>query len=199
MHIILIIVGVLVVCIVVFFIAYKLFSARMQHYQFAHQLLPKQLFAEPVAVLVPMVSATGFSNEGREHLLRFWEAAGQDYSGQHLVASDSLTYSMVVLGHPNSTAFLIELPPPVKKPEAFFTLMVFDAPGLTVGTVRHLRYFTLEFHGNKNGIAKTWLSEWKPKADGNLEYVDHGEGPAPDKGEFMARVQQIIEASGSQP
>ena len=78
-------------------------------------------------------------------------------------------------------------------------MMVFDAPGLTVGTVRHLRYFTLEYHGAKNGNAKTLLSEWKPKPDGELEYVDHGEGPAPDQNEFMTRVQQIIETSGSQP
>ena len=199
MHIILIILGVIVVCVVALFIAYKLFGARIQHYQFAHRLLPEQLFADPVAVLVPLVSATGFSNEGREHLLRFWEAAGQDCSGNHLVASDSLTYSMTVLGHPNSTAFLIELPPPVKKPEAYYVLIVFDAPGLTCGTVRHLRYFVLQYDGQKNGTPKTSMCEWKPKADGKLEYVSLGEGPPPDKGEFMTRVQQIIETSGSQP
>ena len=199
MHIILIILGVIVVCVVAFFIACKFMLARLQHHQFAHQVLPKALFADPSAVLVPLVSATGSSAEGREHLLRFWEAAGEDASENHKVSPDSLTYSMVVLGHPNSTAFLIELPPPVKKPEAFMVLIVFDAPGLTCGTLRHLRYFALQYDTDKNAPHKTWLCEWKPQENGKLEYVDLGAGPPPEKSAFMARVQQIIETSGSQP
>ena len=97
-----------------------MFSARQQHYQFAHQLLPKHLFAEPAAVLIPMVSASGFSEEGRAHLLQFWEAAGEGYSGAHLVSSDALTYSMQVLGHPNSTAFLDRTPSTCQKPRGLF-------------------------------------------------------------------------------
>src|SRR5258705_13991553 len=66
-----IILGLVVLCAVAWVIGFIFFRARMQHYVFAHQLLPSQMFAEPVAVLVPMVSPTGFSSEGREHLLRF--------------------------------------------------------------------------------------------------------------------------------
>jgi len=132
-------------------------------------------------------------------LLRFWEAAGEGHSAKDRVASDSLTYSMEVLGHPNSTAFFVTLPPPVKKTEAHFVLMVFDAPGLSCGTVRHLRYFVLEHYGQENGTPKTQLGEWIAKENGGLKFEDHGAGTSPEKEAFMARVQQIIEASGSQP
>lgn len=194
-----VVLGVLVACVVGWFIAFLRYRARMQHYIFAHQLLPSQMFAEPAAVLAPMVSPTGFSSEGRDHLLRFWEAAGEGQTGGDLASPDALTYSMEVLGHPNSTAFFVELPPPEKKTEAHFALMVFDAPGLCHSTVRHLRYFVLEHYGQQNGAPKTQLGEWTSKDDGSLKYADHGAGPPPEKEAFMARVQEIIEASGSQP
>ena len=193
------ILGLLVLCAAAWVIALVFLRARMQHYIFAHQLLPSHMFAEPLAVLGPMVSSAGFSPEGREHLLRFWEAAGEGLSAKDSVSPDALTYSMEVLGHPNSTAFLVTLPPPVKRTEAHFALLVFDAPGLCVNEVRHLRYFVLEHYGQKNGTARTQLGEWTPKGDGNLKYVDHGTGTPPDKESFMARVQEIIETSGSQP
>jgi len=196
---IIIVVGVLVLLAALWVLGLIFYRARMQHYIFVHQLLPSAMFAQPVEVLAPMVSPTGFSPEGRGHLLRFWEAAGEGHSGKDLVGPDDLTYSMEVLGHPNSTAFLVTLPPPIKKTEAHFALMVFDSPGLCCDAVRHLRYFVLEHYGQKNGMAKTQLGEWTPKGDGGLKYVDHGPSTPPDKASFMARVQEIIETSGSQP
>lgn len=190
-----IILGVVVLAAVAWVIGFIFFRARMQHYIFAHQLLPTQMFTEPFAVLTPMVSPTGFSPEGREHLLRIWEAAGEGQTDKDLVSPDALTYSMEVLGHPNSTAFFVTMPPPAKKTEAHFALMVFDAPGLCCDAVRHLRYFVLEHYGP----SKTQLSEWTPKEDGSLKHVDHGTGTPPDKASLMARVQEIIEQSGSQP
>jgi hypothetical protein len=194
-----IVLGLVVLCVVAWVIGFIFYRARMQPYVFAHQLLPSQMFAEPVAVLAPMVSPTGFSPEGREHLLRFWEAAGEGHTDKDLVPADELTYSMEVLGHPNSTAFFITLPAPIKKTEAHFVLMVFDAPGLCLDAVRHLRYFVLENYGQKNGTPKTQLSEWAPNEDGSLKHIDHGTGTPPDKASFLARVQEIIEVSGSQP
>jgi hypothetical protein len=194
-----IILGVVVVCVVAWLIAFTFLRARMQHYIFAHQLLPLAMFDDPVAVLAPMVSPTGFSAEGQDHLLRLWEAAGEGHSPKDRVPFDGLSYSMEVLGHPNSTAFFVTLPPPAKKTEAHFALMVFDAPGLCHGTVRHLRCFVLENYGRENGNPRTQLGEWTPKENGELKYAGHGAGPPPDKEAFMASVQQIIEASGSQP
>jgi hypothetical protein len=194
-----IILGLLLVCVIAWVIGFIFYRARMQHYVFAHQLLPSKMFADPVMVLVPMVSPAGFSPEGREHLLRFWEAAGEGHRGKDLVSPEELTYSMEVLGHPNSAAFFVTLPPPIKKSEAHFALMVFDSPGLCFDAVRHLRYFVLEYYGQKGGTPKTQLTEWTPKKDGSLKFVDHGTGTPPDKASFMAKVQQIIKASGSQP
>ena len=192
-------VGVLFLFAVVWVIGFLKHRARMQHYIFAHQLLPAQMFADPATVLVPMVSETGYSEEGRAHLLQFWEAAGEGQSGDDVVRADGLTYSMEVLGHPNSTAFFVTLPPPVKKSEAHFVLMVFDAPGLCVGTPRQLRYFVLENYGERDGALKTQLGEWVAKDDGSLKYADHGEGLPATKEAFMAKVEEIIRASGSQP
>ena len=196
---IIVILGLLFLCVIAWVIGFIFYRARMQLYIFAHQLLPSQMFADPSAVLVPMVSPEGYSDEGRAHLLRLWDAAGEGQSGKDLVSSESLTYLMVVLGHPNSTAFLVTLPPPEKTTEAIFALMVFDAPGLCCNAVRHLRYFVLEYYGQKDGITKTQLSEWTPKEGGGLKHVDHGKGVEADGRAFMAKVQEIIEASGSQP
>jgi hypothetical protein len=173
--------------------------ARIQHYVFAHQALPLEMFADPELVLVPMVNAKGFSEEGRQHLLQFWEAAGEGCPARDLVAADELTYSMEVLGHPNSTAMFVTLPPPKVKPEAYFVLMVFDAPGLCFGKPRHLRYFTLEYHGMKKGVPQTLVSEWKATGKGGLDYVSYDEETPPEKEAFMARVEEIIKESGSQP
>jgi hypothetical protein len=194
MTILYVLIGVVVLIGIAWFLGLMFLRARMQHYVFAHQLLPGQLFDKPVAVLAPMVSAEGFSAEGREHLLMFWEAAGEGFSGKDLVSPEALTYSMEVLGHPNSTAFFIPLPPPLKKTEAHFALMVFDAPGLCCDQVRHLRYFVLEHYGET-----TQLGEWVGKENGDLEYKDHGGGLPPEKEPFLAKVQEIIETSGSQP
>ena len=194
-----IVLGVIVVAAIAWLIGFIFFRARMQHYIFAHQWLPSQMFADPVTVLGVLASATGSSVEGRAALRAFWEAAGEGQSGQDVVSPDALTYSTEVIGHPNSTAYLVALPPPVKKTEAHFALMVFDAPGLCCGTVRHLRYFVLEHYGQSNGSPKTQLGEWTPKEDGCLKYADHGTGTPPDRESFLARVQQIIETSGSQP
>jgi hypothetical protein len=190
-----IILGVLVLAAVAWIIGFIFFRARMQHYIFAHQWLPSQMFSDPVTVLGALASATGSSEEGRTALRAFWEAAGEGQSGKDVVPSDALTYSTEVLGHPNSTAYLVTLPPPVKKTEAHFALMVFDAPGLCCGTLRQLRYFVLEHYGP----SKTQLGEWTPKDDGSLKYADHGTGTSPDRESFLARVQQIIVESGSQP
>jgi hypothetical protein len=180
-------------------IGYLFYRARMQHYVFAHQALPLELFAEPELMLAPLIDATGFSEAGRQHLLRFWEASAEGCEARDLVSADELTYSMEVLGHPNSTAIFILLPPPKVKPEAYFALMVFDAPGLATSKIRHLRYFTLEYHGQKNGVPKTLMGEWKDNGKGGLDYESYDRTTPPDKAAFLARVEQIIQESGSQP
>src|SRR4051794_7368698 len=115
-----IVLGLVVVGVVAWVIGFIFFRARMQHYIFAHQLLPTQMFADPVRVLGTLASGTGSSDEGRAALHALWAAAGEGLSGEDVVSPEALTYSTEVLGHPNSTAYLVTLPPPVKKTEAHF-------------------------------------------------------------------------------
>src|SRR5436190_2198872 len=180
MKIAIIVVLVLVVAVVAFIIIARRGLARMQHYQFAHDVLPTQLFADPASVIVPLIAPDSSSPGGRELLLGLWEAAGQTSRDGIVVRSDGLDYTTDIFGHPNSTACLIQLPPPLKKPEAYFAAIVFDGPGLAVGTPRQLRYFVLEYHGEKNGAPKTLVGEWSPKEDGKLQYSGHGSDTPPD-------------------
>jgi hypothetical protein len=190
--------GILAVVVIFWVLMFMFGRARMQHYVFAHQTLPSSVFENHQVILTPLVSAKGSSSEGRMHLLKLWQVAAEGLPEQDLVSGDTLAYSMVVLGHPNSTAFFIQLPKAERKTEAHFSLIVFDAPGLSVGKVRHLRYFVLENYGEADGKPKTNLGEWVRKGDG-LKYVDHGKGTPADKAAFMAAVEKIVKESGSQP
>jgi hypothetical protein len=194
-----IVVLVVIVAVVAFIAVARRSLARMQHYQFAHDVLPTQLFADPASVIIPLIAPESANPGGRDFLLELWEAAGQTAGDGILVPPDGLDYSTDVFGHPNSTACLIRLPPPLKKPEAYFAAIVFDGPGLAVGTPRQLRYFVLEHHGEKNGSPKTLVGEWSPKGEGKLTYASHGSDTPPDLAAFVSRVRQIIETSGSQP
>jgi hypothetical protein len=199
MKIAIILVLVLVLAVVIFIIIARRGLARMQHYQFAHDVLPTQLFADPASVIIPLIAPDSTSPGGRDSLLALWEAAGQTSGDGIVVPPDGLDYTTDVFGHPNSTACLIQLPQPLKKPEAYFAAIVFDGPGLAVGTPRQLRYFILEHHGDKNGTPKTLVGEWSLKDNGKLKYSDHGSDTPPDMAAFTSRVREIIETSGSMP
>lgn len=199
MRIALIVVLVLVVLVVAFIIVARRGLARMQHYSFAHDVLPTQLFAAPTSVIIPLIAPETTKPGGRNLLLTLWEAAGQCSQDGIVVPPDGLDYTTDVFGHPNSTACLIQLPPPLKKPEAYFAAIIFDGPGLAVGAPRQLRYFVLEHHGDNNGAPKTLIGEWTPKGDNKLKYSEHGSGTPPDLAAFTNKVRQIIETSGSMP
>ena len=64
MKIALIIVLVLVVAVVAFIIIARRGLARMQHYQFAHDLLPTQFFADPSSVVIPLIAPDSTSPGG---------------------------------------------------------------------------------------------------------------------------------------
>ncbi len=193
------------VVLVVAFVAFLLLARRglawMRHYQFAHEVLPRQLFADPATVIIPLIAPASSSRGGRDFLLHLWAAAGgspEDGVGD-VVPPEGLDYTTDVFGHPNSTVCLIHLPKPSRKPEAYFAAIVFDGPGLAAGTPRQLRYFVLEHHGDDHGTPKTLLGEWTPGANGKLDYAEHGAGTPPDLAAFTSRVREIIETSGSQP
>ncbi len=72
-----IVIVVLVVAFVAFIIIARRGMARMQHYQFAHDVLPTQLFADPASVILPLIAPDSTSPGGRDFLLALWDAAGQ--------------------------------------------------------------------------------------------------------------------------
>jgi hypothetical protein len=199
MKIALIVASVLIFAVVAFVIIARRGLARMQHYQFAHDVLPTQLFFDPASVIMPLIAPETTNPGGRDFLLTLWQAAGETSQDGIVVPADGLDYTTDVFGHPNSTACLIQLPPPLQKPEAYFAAIIFDGPGLAVGAPRQLRYFVLEYHGDNNGVPKTLVGEWTPKGDSKLKYSEHGSGTPPDLSAFANKVRQILETSGSMP
>jgi hypothetical protein len=183
----------LVVLVIAFIFVARRGLARMQHYQFAHDLLPSELFANPASVILPLIAPDSATPGGRDMLLALWEEAGRRSGDGIVVPPDGLDYTTDVFGHPNATACLIQLPPPLKKPEAYFAAIIFDGPGLAVGAPRQLRYLVLEHHGDNNGTPRTLVGEWSAKDNGKLTYSEHGTGIAPDMTSFAARVREIVE------
>src|SRR5438477_463763 len=106
MKIAIIVILVLVVAVVAFIMIARRGLARMQHYQFAHEVLPTQLFADPASVIIPLVSPASGSPGGRDFLLQLWEATGQTAGDGIVVPPDGLDYATEVFGNPNSTACL---------------------------------------------------------------------------------------------
>lgn len=174
-------------------------SQRMQHYAFAHVVLPYELFLSTDSIIFPLIKLDSSQNpDGRDFLVSLWDLAGKP-AGYGVVPPDGLDYTIEVFSHPNSTAFLIQLPMPMKKPEAYFAAIVCDLPGLATGKPRQLRYFVLEYHGEKNGAPKTLLGEWMRARNGGLKYAAHGSNTPPDMASFQRKVQEIIAASDSMP
>src|SRR6187455_2306987 len=99
----LIIFGVIVV-IVALFIFFRRRMPRMQHYAFAHEVLPSRLFANPESVIIPLIAPQSFSPGGRELLLALWNEAGEASTDPTLLSPDGLDYTSDVFDHPNSTA-----------------------------------------------------------------------------------------------
>lgn len=190
MKLALVVILVLVISLVALILIVSRSVARMQHYQFAHNLLPNELFRDPDSVLMSLIGPNG-----RDFLLHLWEVAGETYGDGRVVTPDGLALTHEVFGHPNSTACFVHLPKPLKKPEAYFAAIVFDGPGWAVGTPRQLRYFVLEYHGEQNGIPRTLLGEWIRKGEGKLRYADHGSDTPPNVEAFVKRLGEIIESS----
>jgi hypothetical protein len=168
---------------------------RMQHYMFAHDVVPRAVLADPVACL-PHLLLNGLSVATKNQLLvGWWDEAKQSAPLGAGIPLEQMKYRTEVLGHPNATAFVIEMPPVAKPREAIAIVVVADGPGLAAGKLRLTRYFTLE--ANKAGDAS--ISEWVQKAPGKLGYREHVKHCGRDIGAFLESVQNIVHADGSMP
>ncbi len=70
MKIAIIVIFVLVVAVIAFIIIARRGLARMQHYRFAHHVLPTQLFADPASVAIRQSRRGGHRRADRCALLR---------------------------------------------------------------------------------------------------------------------------------
>jgi hypothetical protein len=168
---------------------------RMQHYMFAHDVVPQAIFNDPIGCL-PLLLSNGRSSAKQSELLTtWWQQAKQSAPFAAEIPVEEISFRTEVLGHPNATAFIIEMPPPEKKREAAAIIVVADGPGLAVGKMRHLRYFALEFDGS----GRASIGEWFQKSPGKLSYREHGGGHSVDVDAFVKAVHRIVEVDGSMP
>ena len=167
---------------------------RIQHYVFAHKLLPQTFFENPVGVIMPLIiSATDRSKpEAVELLNALWQDSNVE-AGAQPIDWDPSAFEVTVLSHPNNTVAVIPLPPPLHKAEAHYVAMVFDGPGMAAGNIRQLRYFTLEHSGGD--VPKTFLSEWSAGKSDDLEYEVHFEDVEPNVATFLEKIETLLPAS----
>ena len=173
-------------------------ALRHQHYGFAHQLLPHVVFS-PRRNFAELLL-----EQGPTYLERLWE------SPAILIPPD-----MDIVPHPKhdviqkkdgSLWIFIEMPPPRRRAEAYFILI------LSGGTRRNpiavilswfvrrpvlFRYFTLELSSHENDVCQTCLCEWVSDL-GSVSHRNHGEGPVvPERQAFLAAVEQKIASEGN--
>ena len=169
---------------------------RIQHYVFAHKLLPRTLFDNPVGLVMPLVvTATDRSRpEGVELLRALWNDADVEPGVHPKIDWDPSGYLVTCLSHPNNMVIVIPLPEPLNKAEAYYAAMVVDSPGMAAGHIRQLRYFVLELMGMRGEHRKTCLSEWSPKGSKELEYKIHFEDIQPSVPVLLSKIESLLPA-----
>jgi hypothetical protein len=185
------VVAVVAIAIVFFFRS----QPRMQHYMFAHVVAPRAILADPVACL-PQLLSDGRTVATKNNLLaEWWTEAKQSAPLGTDIPLKQMRYRTEVLGHPNATAFVIEMPPVAKPKEAVAIAVVADGPGLAAGKPRLVRYFALEASSNDNAL----IGEWVQKAPGKLSYRVHEKNCERNVDAFLQSLQGIVQADGSMP
>lgn len=141
-------------------------DSRRQHYDFAHYYLPQTAFRDLSA------GFTIFCGPDADVLLKsVWRALDNQLSEEERMEPEGLGY--FVRRHGDFVISVVELPPPVAVPEAFFAALAFGPirNGAVDGSLS-LRYFTLELGSDPSEqMEYTVLGEWT--ADGahlNLGY-----------------------------
>jgi hypothetical protein len=162
---------------------------------FAHVVVPRAILADPVACL-PQLLSNGHSVATKNDLLAdWWAEAKQSAPLGADIPLKQMRYNTEVLGHPNATVFVIEMPPVAKPKEAVAIAVVADGPGLAAGKPRLVRYFALEASRNSEAL----IGEWVQKAPGKLHYRVHEKGCERNVDTFLQSLQSIVQADGSMP
>jgi hypothetical protein len=161
---------------------------RLHHYLFAQGFLPHLALSKPDEVLSALLSPTGHSREGDSFLIDLWRRAGEDLPPSKHVPAAGLTYGMEVLHSPRSAVYVIQLPAPLRPPEAYFAAIVFDSVAFAASQAADVRYFTLE----RSFGGLTMIGESRFATTGELEHIDHDECPATDKDTFLTSLRRLV-------
>ncbi len=149
--------------------------ARLQHYLFAHRVLPDLFSRDPLQMLAALKGP-----DGPERLRRLWEEVGKGAPPEERVAPDGLTCSDHELSRGLwCPTLVVVMPPTANVGEAILAAAV-----LAGGP----RYFTLE-HGLAlpEGAPRTVLCEWRAGS-----HLNYGDGPPADVTAFLQAVEDKV-------
>ena len=134
-----------------------------QHYLFAHRILSGLMQSDPDGFRSALLK------EGNGLLQRLWLHAGQH--GQPSPGGEP-TFSVHQVT-PSQEALIVQLPPPLEPPEAYFVALW----GKQV--------YTLELGRDLSGVANTYLCSWRDSTHANL-----GQGPEPQREAFLKALSE---------
>lgn len=162
---------------------------RLHHYLFAQGFLPNVALSKPDEVLSVLLSPTGQSVEGTSFLTKLWMKASEGLPDKQHLPAEGLTYEMAVLHSPRSAVYVVQLPSPLRPPEAYFAAITFDSVAFAAGSPPNVRYFTLErSFGGLHVIGESRIA-----ANGELEHINHDEEcSGTNKESFLNALREVV-------
>jgi len=161
---------------------------RCDHYFFAHVVLRKAVFTNPVHCVTSLASS-----DCRQYLSELWDEViaecERHRQGASLRLDDILIHKLRVGAFPCT---LVEMPSPQYSTEAFFVAIILtvditdQSQAMSVDSVRFL---TLENGEPHEEEVHTVLGEWS--SDG--KHTTLGVGPYPELSEFVTSITGLIE------
>ncbi|MFQ5605678.1 MAG: hypothetical protein ACE5HS_20605 [bacterium] len=145
-------------------------ETRLQHYQFAHKLLPRLFFSDPANMKIVLDLG------GLDFIKSIWDKFGSEFGDTERIGSENLD---LIVRNPQDKVFIyvIKFPPPKDLAEAYFSAMVFDGENQSYMTLEYSYFFT-----------GTVLGAWTK--DGS--HLNYGSGPNPTVGEFVEAILELL-------
>jgi serine/threonine protein kinase len=159
-------------------------KARYQHYYFAHKFLREKL-------QFPKLFIENVTKPNSTFLNTYWVQSASRLEldeDVYIEPNGLVAYPINITS--NHYGVLIQLPQPLKAPEAFFVAFVlreFEPNQSSEGDFR-CRYLTLELGFNEDNSGRTVIGEWLPV---NF-HVSRKTGPNPEKELFLQEVYKIV-------
>jgi hypothetical protein len=159
-------------------------GGRKQHYEFAHEVLPRVFFRSPAAFV------TALAKSGDQHLREMWGRLGERLPAEERTEPQGLRCHTMPLG-PGGALVIVALPEPTATPEAYFVALYHDATPRG-GTAS--RCFTLERGADLDDTPRTVFCEWTE----DRRHHNMGDGPEPIVEAFSLMVEQTVR-QGTRP